>query len=160
MTDETPLMEPVVVALEDMIGRTFLKDEVNGERHRIRIVDLIDKHDNEVMSNPERVKFLCAMDESGREELLSYNQVMDYLHKDLENPTLWRFKRIVSHQGPLKQYDKDYKGSLYIVMIEWEGGEVTMEPLSIIAKDDPVTCAIMPEITNFSISMDGRGSNL
>ena len=27
-------------------------------------------------------------------------------------------------------------------MIEWETGEITAEPLSIIAVDDPVTCAI------------------
>ena len=27
-------------------------------------------------------------------------------------------------------------------MIEWETGEVTSEPLAIIGKDDPVTCAI------------------
>ena len=27
-------------------------------------------------------------------------------------------------------------------MIEWENGEITREPLSIIAADDPVTCAI------------------
>ena len=26
-------------------------------------------------------------------------------------------------------------------MVEWETGEITEEPLSIIAKDDPVTCA-------------------
>jgi hypothetical protein len=27
-------------------------------------------------------------------------------------------------------------------MVEWANGETTMEPLQIIAKDDPVTCAI------------------
>jgi hypothetical protein len=27
-------------------------------------------------------------------------------------------------------------------MVEWENGETTMEPLSVIAADDPVTCAI------------------
>ena len=27
-------------------------------------------------------------------------------------------------------------------MIEWENGEITNEPLSVIAADDPVTCAI------------------
>jgi hypothetical protein len=27
-------------------------------------------------------------------------------------------------------------------MIEWENGEVTTEPLNIIADDDPITCAI------------------
>ena len=26
-------------------------------------------------------------------------------------------------------------------MVEWETGEITVEPLSIIAQDDPVTCA-------------------
>ena len=26
-------------------------------------------------------------------------------------------------------------------MVEWETGEITKEPLSIIAQDDPVTCA-------------------
>ena len=33
-------------------------------------------------------------------------------------------------------------------MIEWENGEVTAEPLSIIAKDDPVTCAIYARDNN------------
>jgi hypothetical protein len=27
-------------------------------------------------------------------------------------------------------------------MIEWENGEITTEPLALIATDDPVTCAI------------------
>jgi hypothetical protein len=27
-------------------------------------------------------------------------------------------------------------------MVEWDNGETTMEPLQIIAKDDPVTCAV------------------
>ena len=30
-------------------------------------------------------------------------------------------------------------------MVEWESGEVTKEPLSIIAEDDPVTCAAYME---------------
>ena len=33
------------------------------------------------------------------------------------------------------------KGSKYNVQVEWETGEITFEPLSIIAADDPVTCA-------------------
>ncbi|KAG7350834.1 hypothetical protein IV203_010194 [Nitzschia inconspicua] len=60
----------------------------------------------------------------------------------MENPVLWKYKKIVSHQGPLRQGDKDYKGSAWNVLLEWETGEVTAEPLNIIAKDDPVTCAI------------------
>ena len=37
--------------------------------------------------------------------------------------------------------DPDWKGSKNNVQVEWETGEITFEPLSIIAADDPVTCA-------------------
>jgi hypothetical protein len=54
---------------------------------------------------------------------------------------VWKFCWVMGHQGPLLHNDKkDYNRSLYNVMTEWENGEVTAEPLSIIAKDDPMTC--------------------
>ena len=67
---------------------------------------------------------------------------MDYLEKDKDNNIVWKFKRIVSHQGPLSPTHADYNGSTYNVTIEWENGETTSEPLQVIAKDDPVSCAI------------------
>ena len=54
---------------------------------------------------------------------------------------LYRFRAIIGHQGPLLASDPDWKGSKYNVQVEWETGEITFEPLSIIAADDPVTCA-------------------
>ena len=54
---------------------------------------------------------------------------------------LYRFRSIIGHQGPLLVSDPDWKGSQYNVQVEWETGEITFEPLSIIAADDPVTCA-------------------
>jgi hypothetical protein len=78
-----------------------------------------------------------------REEILTYQQIMDYLDDDQKSERVWKFKRIIAHEGPLtKKKDKTYDGSTYNVMIEWENGEVTTEPLSTIAQDDPVTCAL------------------
>ena len=54
---------------------------------------------------------------------------------------LYRFSAIIGHQGPLVSSDPDWQGSKYNVQVEWETGEITFEPLSIIAADDPVTCA-------------------
>ena len=54
---------------------------------------------------------------------------------------LYKFRAIIGHQGPLLASDPDWKGSKYNVQVEWETGEITFEPLSIIAADDPVTCA-------------------
>jgi hypothetical protein len=47
----------------------------------------------------------------------------------------------VGHQGPVLWRDKDYNGSRFNVLVEWENGEITTEPLSVIAANDPVTCA-------------------
>ena len=54
---------------------------------------------------------------------------------------LFEFRVIIRHQGPLAASDPDWKGSKYNVQVEWETGETTYEPLSVIAADDPVTCA-------------------
>ena len=54
---------------------------------------------------------------------------------------LYRFRAIIRHQGLLLSPEPDWKGSKYNVHVEWETGEITFEPLSIIAADAPVTCA-------------------
>ena len=46
------------------------------------------------------------------------------------------------HRGPLSENDQDYKGCKWNILVEWETGEVTYEPLHLIAIDDPVTCAV------------------
>jgi hypothetical protein len=46
------------------------------------------------------------------------------------------------HQVPLKKNDPNYKGSSYNVLVEWEDGSNTYEPLDLIIRDDPVTLAI------------------
>ena len=61
---------------------------------------------------------------------------------------LWNFKDIVGHEGPLKSTDPSYKGSTYNVMIAWEDGSRTYEPLSLIAADSPVQCALYAQQNN------------
>ena len=73
---------------------------------------------------------------------------MSYIGEDKDDITVWKFRRISGHEGPLHQHHPNYKGSKYNVMVEWETGEITSEPLDIIAKDDPVTCAIYAKDNN------------
>ena len=54
---------------------------------------------------------------------------------------LLRFRAIIGHQDPSLASDPDWKGTKYNAHVELETGEITFEPLSIIAADDPVTCA-------------------
>ena len=54
----------------------------------------------------------------------------------------WSFKDIIACQGPLTKEDPHYKGSPCNVMIKWDTGETSYEPLSLIVQDDPITYAI------------------
>ena len=41
-------------------------------------------------------------------------------------------------------HQPNYKGYKYNIMIEWETGEITIEPLGIIGTDDHITCTDDP----------------
>ena len=71
-----------------------------------------------------------------------------------EDEGVYKFKRMIAHQGPLKPGHHDWKWSKYDLLIEWESGEQTLTPLSIIAQDDPVTCAIYAQENNLLIIWD------
>ena len=74
--------------------------------------------------------------------LMSKN--LDHLDHQEQHDDLYKFRAITGHQGPiLPQDEKNHKGSKYNVMVEWETGEITEEPLSLIAPGDPVTCATL-----------------
>ena len=44
--------------------------------------------------------------------------------------------------------DKKYKGSRFNVLVNWETGESTYEPLHLIAADDPISCAVYAKDNN------------
>ena len=139
-TNDTNLFSMPIVDPEDLIGRTFLVPTDDGQVHRAKIVECVQEHLDKTKS--EHLRFRCSINNDKYEEIMSYNDIITYLEKDAENPVLWKFKKIVSHQGPIDKNHPDYNGSSYNVRVEWENGELTDEPLAIIAADDPVTCAI------------------
>ena len=132
----------------DLIGRTFLlPPEENGERHRAKVtrqvVEIIDQENGQ---RRENINFILDIGNGKVEELISYNQLLEHLENAQDHhmgmdQELYRFRAIIVHQRPLLASDPDWKGIKYNVQVEWDTGEITFEPLSIIAADDPVTCA-------------------
>ena len=130
------------IDIPNLLGRSFLlPPEDNGECHMARIID-IDDHGQPL----EDIKIKLKINKDQAEEIMSYNQLMDYIQKGTdaeEDPdSLFKCRDIVAHQGPLESTDPYHKGIKYNVMVEWESGEVTYEPLTLISKDDPITCAV------------------
>ena len=130
------------IDIPNLLGRSFLlSPEDNGERYMAKIID-IDDHGQHL----DDIKFKLKISKDQAEEIMSYNQLMDYIQKGTdaeEDPdSLFKFRDIVAHQGPLESTDPNHKGSKYNVMVEWESGEIPYEPLALISKDDPITCAV------------------
>ena len=106
------------IDIPNLLGRSFLlPPEYNGERHMAKIID-IDDHGQPL----EDIKFMWKINKDQAEEIMSYNQLMDYIQKGTdaeEDPdSLFKFRDIVAHQGPLESTDPNHKGSKYNVMVE------------------------------------------
>ena len=132
----------------DLIGRTFLlPPQENGERLRAKVTKkvfvVIEAEDANRIPN---INYILDIGEGKVEELITCNQLLDHLQQAEEedkfmDQELCRFRATIRHKGPVKAADPNWKGSKWNVQIEWETGEVTFEPLSVIAADDPITCA-------------------
>ena len=132
---------------DDLIGRTFLlPPSQNGERCRAcikqKVLEVSHKLDEDQETLADNINFLLDVGQGRSQAIISYNQVLNCLEKDnQDDETLYKFRAITDHQAPLDNDDHIYKGILYNVLVEWETGEITEECLSIIAADNPVTCA-------------------
>jgi hypothetical protein len=130
---DTPLPSPVFNP-QDLIGQSFLMDEQpDGQRARGKIVQLIEDHESALKDYQTRIQFRVSVNNDKAEEIITYNKMLEYITRDEESDIMWKFQRIISHE---------VQGSKITLLIEWENGEITKEPLSVIAGDDPVTCAI------------------
>jgi hypothetical protein len=133
----------VYVDTSDLIGKTLLMDQQpDGTKHRACIVELIEDHNHSLLNSKEHIKFRVSVNNNTYEEIMTYGEILTHINRDKEQDVLWRYKNIIGHQGLISADDVAYKGCTYNVQVEWENGEITFEPLLIIAADDPVTCAI------------------
>ena len=130
---------------DELLGATFLKE--NGENtYRYEVVRKIEDMDAE---NHKNLKFLIQYG-GGVEEIISYVELCDLVDKQIKDELeenerndgkhVWTFTEILGHKV-VKPGDDDYHGSSVNVRVQWDDGSQTWEPLTIIGKDDPITCA-------------------
>ena len=150
--DECPRKPMLIFDPTDLVGRTFLMDpQENGERYHTKILEVSVESEEQLAKHPDHIKFICSVNDDMYEEILTYNEILEYILKseeqDADQAIMWKFKHIAGHQGPLKKGNPGYNESKFNVLLEWETGESMYEPLDVIAADDPVTCAIYAKET-------------
>jgi hypothetical protein len=130
---------------DELLGLTFIRDMPDGRKFRASVARKIRDAD---AANHHKIKFLVEMSNGELDEVIAYNElsniIEDQHEKELHEPdsATWSFKAINDHQGPLTTSDRRYKGSSYNVLVHWEDGSETYEPLTVMAKADPLTCAL------------------
>jgi hypothetical protein len=100
---------------EELIGITFTREMDDGRTYRATIVQKILYNG---AANHEKLKFLVRIGDGEFDAIFSYNEFSNIVEEQHErqletSDTLWVFKRIKNHQGPLSSTHKDYKGSSY-----------------------------------------------
>ena len=126
--DEDNPIHMAIIDIPNLLGRSFLlPPEDNGERHMAKIID-IDDHGQPL----EYIKFRLKINKDQAEEIMSYNLLMDYIQKgkDAEEDldSLFMFRDIVAHQGPLESTDPNHKGANTILWLNGSLGRSLMSP--------------------------------
>jgi hypothetical protein len=116
---------------EDFIGKLFVRDLDDGNSYRAKVVCKIIDQNSE---NHANIKFLAELGDGEFDEIITYNKLCDILsnledqEENQEEPK-WTFTAILGHQGPLTYSHPDYKGSNYNVLVRWEDGSQSYDPL-------------------------------
>ena len=144
-TEDPCTMELPSFSPEDLLGVTFLRDaEEDGRVLRAKIVREIKKKDSETKT--ELLKFVVEIGDNEYDEIMTYNELCDIIEQQQEAEEaglteIHAYRDFVGHDGPLKSNDPKYNGSTWNLLVHWEDGTQSWEPLDILAKDDPVSCA-------------------
>ena len=111
--DNPPPMS--IINLDDLLGRTFLlpMDE-NGEGKRATISEHVKDLCQQQVSREDQLRFKLKIDGHQLDDLISYNQLMEYLEDKTDTGPLedgfYRFKCIKDHKGPYTSSEVDLGG--------------------------------------------------
>jgi hypothetical protein len=139
---ESPDLKLPHFSPDELLGLTFGND---GSKYRAKVARKI--VDNNAAKHHQKLKFLVKMSNENLKEIIAYNKLGNVIEPQHEagihspDSASWAFKEITEYQGPVTPSDTRYKGSSYNVLVHKEDGSETFEPLSVMTKEDPITCA-------------------
>ena len=124
----------------------------NGERKRATISEHVKDLCQQEVSREDQLRFKLKIDGDQLDDLISYNQLMEYLEDKTDTGPLedglYRFKCIKDHKGPYTSSDPEYNGSSYNLLIEWEPGEHVLEtssaPSTLVERDKLDLSSLIP----------------
>ena len=69
-----------IINLQDLVGQMFLMDEhEDGQHFHTCIIECIDEHEEGHHKADDHIKFQCSINENAYEEIITYNELMDFI---------------------------------------------------------------------------------
>ncbi len=129
--------EPIIIEVKSLLKRSFTSNPTeDGEQFRATIEDITPTGDNTADDTQELYRFKARAGDKVFEEVMTYNQMLDWCDRDLGKDDFFNFKSIRGHRRDPSQRNK------WQLRVEWESGEMTWEPFSMIFGDDSVTVSM------------------
>jgi len=63
---------------------TSQEPDEDGQRFRAMIVQKIEEHEDKTNQHPDKIKFLVSVDDSKADEIVSYNDILHFINKEIE----------------------------------------------------------------------------
>ena len=127
-TYKLPSIDP-----DNIIGTTFLRErEVDGSVHRAEVIKRLENMDGQTD------QYLVSLGDGKRQDVMTYGEIIDIIERQnadeiADEDKFWSYKAISGHRKV---------GRTWEVLVKWEDGSESWEPLSAIKGQDPVTLAI------------------
>ena len=148
---------------QDLVGKSYARTHgEDGEATRTEILEIIKEEHDARYANPEHVRMRVKMGDDVFEELVAYNEVLEFIEDDYHvDDDIYEVVKICDHfmpqvptatgrhRDPVIPKGSDGKdrakfvhhGSRYNVLIQWANKERSWIPLSNIASTCPAECA-------------------
>ena len=95
----------------EVVGRSFLMPPgEDGQRFRAFIKERITLTRKELLKDPAMIKFRARINNS-YDDVVSYNDIINFIEQDDDFDGVWRYKQILDHQGPLNRKITGIRGA-------------------------------------------------
>eukprot|EP00986_Skeletonema_menzelii_P007778 scaffold3101_cov93-Skeletonema_menzelii.AAC.1 len=148
--DDPSLRRTAMFSPDELIGRSFLMNHnPDGTRDRATILGY-ERDDDEVCEEEleeamrdfnrgleeARTRFRVKVGRTGLEEYVEWNDMCEFVEEQIQHEDKsWNFRKIIGHKRNLKPREAPK------ILILWESGEITYEPITLISQSEPYLVA-------------------
>ena len=119
-----------------LMGRTFITDpDEEGEQKRAKIQKIEPADITTADGRQQLYKFRCKVGDHAFEEIITYNQMLEWCNRDVDKDDMYKFDAILDHRW-------NYDTKKWELLVKWTSGQCTWNSFDATWEGDPVTVSM------------------